>query len=62
MMQQLQDVGASFHAWVILGLVAYYYSGEGNGGGNSLNRLAGGMSDAVTGGTDPNLSADRSRA
>jgi predicted porin len=50
------DIGAAFNMGN-LGIVAYYYSGEGNGTGNSLNRLAGGMSDAVTGGTDPNLSA-----
>jgi predicted porin len=32
------DVGAAFNMGN-LGIVAYYYSGEGNGGGNSLNRL-----------------------
>ena len=42
------DVGAAFNIGN-LGLVAYYYSGEGNGGGNSLNRLGTG--------TVPNLSA-----
>ena len=47
------DVGAAFNVGN-LGLVAYYYSGEGNGGGNSLNRL-GGTGDAA--GTAPNLSA-----
>jgi predicted porin len=45
------DVGAAFNVGN-LGLVAYYYSGEGNGGGNSLNRLA----DNDTART-PNLSA-----
>ena len=47
------EVGAAFNAGN-LGLVAYYYSGEGNGGGNSLNRLAG---NGDTAGTAPNLSA-----
>ena len=35
-----QEIGASFNAGN-LGLVAYYYSGEGNGAGNGLNRLGG---------------------
>jgi predicted porin len=37
------DVGAAFNVGN-LGLVAYYYSGEGNGGGNSLNRLGANLS------------------
>jgi predicted porin len=34
------EIGAAFNAGN-LGLVAYYYSGEGNGAGNGLNRLGG---------------------
>ena len=39
-----QEIGASFNAGN-LGLVAYYYSGEGNGDGLSLNRLGNANAD-----------------